>query len=193
VKEPAKDYPQLTVRTQKEWSRWLQRNHAESDGAWLRFFKKGSGRQDLTYEQALQEALCWGWIDGQSRPLDELSWRQKFTPRRARSTWSKRNRDRIALLTGEGRMKPAGVAAVEAAKRDGRWEQAYDSPSTMTMPRDFLAALRTDPAAYAFFKTLTKANTYAIGYRLQTAKKPETRARRMAALLAMLSRGEKLH
>ena len=186
-------YPLLPVANQKEWSQWLRRNHATSEGVWLRFFKKDSGRQDLMYEQALQEALCYGWIDGQSRPLDEISWKQKFTPRRPRGTWSRRNRERVAMLIRDGRMKPAGMKEVQAAKEDGRWDQAYESPSRMVVPPDFLAALRKDRAAYAFYKTLNRANTYAIAYRLQTARTAQTRDRRKAALLAMLSRGEKLH
>ena len=187
------DYPLLPVETQKAWNQWLRRNHALSDGVWLRFYKKSSGRQGITYEQALEEALCYGWIDGQAKPDGEGSWKQKFTPRRSRSMWSKRNRDRVAKLAEQGRMKAAGLKAVQAAKDDGRWGQAYDSPANMAIPPDFLAALKKDRAAFAFFKTLNKANTYAIAWRLQTAKKPETRARRMAALLGMLSRGEKLH
>jgi uncharacterized protein YdeI (YjbR/CyaY-like superfamily) len=183
----------LPVETRKAWNQWLRRNHTSSKGVWLRLYKKDSGRQGLTYEQALEEALCYGWIDGQSKPNDKDSWLQKFTPRRPRGTWSKRNRDRVARLTSQGRMKAAGLKAVQAAKEDGRWDRAYDSPAQMRIPPDFLAALKKDRRAYAFFKTLNKANTYAIAWRLQTAKKPETRARRMAALLAMLSRGEKLH
>jgi uncharacterized protein YdeI (YjbR/CyaY-like superfamily) len=187
------EYPLLPAETQKAWNQWLRRNHASSEGVWLRFFRKDSGRQDLTYEQALQEALCYGWIDGQARPEGESSWMQKFTPRRARSTWSKRNRDRVARLVKEERMKPAGLKAVQAAKEDGRWDRAYDSPAQMNIPSDFLAALKKDRKAFTFFKTLNRTNTYAIAWRLQTAKKAETRARRMSALLAMLSRGEKLH
>jgi len=187
------EYPLLPVDTRKAWSQWLQRNHKSSEGAWLRFFRKNSGLQDLTYEQALEEALCYGWIDGQARPNDNISWLQKFTPRRPKSVWSKRNRDRVARLIKEGRMKPAGLKVMEAAREDGRWDKAYDSPAQMKVPSDFLAALKKDPGAYRFYKTLNRANTYAIAWRLQTAKKPETRARRMATLLAMLSRGEKLH
>jgi uncharacterized protein YdeI (YjbR/CyaY-like superfamily) len=193
VTAKTEEYPVLTVETQKAWRRWLRLNHASSEGAWLRFFKKGSGRQDITYEQALEEALCQGWIDGQARPNDKVSWLQKFTPRRPRSVWSKRNRDRVERLIAEGRMEPAGQKAIQAAKEDGRWDKAYDSPSQMKVPSDFLAALKKDPKAYTFYKTLNKANTYAIAWRLQTAEKAETRARRMALLLAMLSRGEKLH
>jgi uncharacterized protein YdeI (YjbR/CyaY-like superfamily) len=187
------EYPVVAVDTQKAWSQWLRRNHTSTDGVWLRFFRKDSGRQNLTYEQALEEALCYGWIDGQAKPNDDISWLQKFTPRRPRSVWSKRNRDRVARLITEGLMKPAGLKVIQAAKEDGRWDKAYDSPAQMKVPSDFLAALKKDPEAYRFYKTLNKANTYAIAWRLQTAKKPETRARRMTSLLAMLARGEKLH
>jgi uncharacterized protein YdeI (YjbR/CyaY-like superfamily) len=193
VTPKANEYPVLPVDTEKAWSQWLKRNHALSEGVWLRFFRKDSSWQDLTYEQALQEALCYGWIDGQAKSVDSDSWLQKFTPRRPKSVWSKRNRDRVARLITEGRMKPAGLKVIQAAKDDGRWDKAYDSPAQMKVPSDFLAALKKNQEAYRFYKTLNRANTYAIAWRLQTAKKPETRARRLAALLAMLARGEKLH
>ena len=160
------EYPLLPVDTRKAWSQWLRRNHKSSEGAWLRFFRKNSGLQDLTYEQALEEALCYGWIDGQARPNDNISWLQKFTPRRPKSVWSKRNRDRVARLIKEGRMKPAGLKVMEAAREDGRWDKAYDSPAQMKVPSDFLAALKKDPGAYRFYKTLNRANTYAIAWRL---------------------------
>jgi uncharacterized protein YdeI (YjbR/CyaY-like superfamily) len=176
----------------KPWSTWIARNHTSSDGIWVRFFKKASGKKTVTYEEVLEEALCYGWIDGQSKGLDEASWVQRFTPRRPRSLWSKRNRERVALLTAAGRMRPAGLREVEAAKADGRWDQAYDSPKSMEVPPDFLKAVRKNREAYAFYKTLNKANTYAIAWRLQTARKPETRTRRMETLLAMLARREKL-
>lgn len=183
----------LPFATPAAWRQWLRRNHKSPEGIWIRFYKKGSEVKSVNYAQALDEALCWGWIDGQSKSLDEISWIQKFTPRRPRSLWSKRNREHIARLTREGRMKPPGLEAVKAAKADGRWDQAYDSPANAKMPADFLKALKADPAAHAFYKTLSKSNTYAILWRLQTAKKPETRARRMATFLAMLARGEKLY
>jgi len=172
---------------------WLVVNHAKCDGIWLRFFKKDSGKATVTYAQALDQALCFGWIDGQAKALDELSWIQKFTPRRARSGWSKRNTEHVERLTKDGLMMPAGLQAVAAAKADGRWHTAYDSPRNAKPPEDFLKALAKDKKAKSFFDGLNRANLYAIVYRLQTAKKPETRARRMEMIVAMMSRGEKFH
>jgi uncharacterized protein YdeI (YjbR/CyaY-like superfamily) len=177
----------------KEWERWLAKSHASSNGVWLRFFKKAARRSSVTYPEALALALCYGWIDGQLRKHDEQSWLRKFTPRRPRSVWSKRNRDLVEQLARAGRLKPAGLKEVEEAKSDGRWERAYDSPSKMVVPADFLKELSKDRKALLFFRTLNKANTYAIAWRLQTAKKPETREKRMKAILAMLSKGEKFH
>jgi len=182
-----------TFERAEEWRRWLTKYHASSSGVWIRIFKRGSGVKTVSYAEALDEALCFGWIDGQKDAYDATSWLQKFTPRRSKSVWSKRNREHIARLIGENRMTAAGLAEVEAAKTDGRWDNAYDSPSTMEVPDDFLEELKKDKAAYAFFKTLNRANTYAIAWRLQTAKKPETRARRMEMLLAMMRQGKKLH
>lgn len=187
------EMPTKAFATQGAWERWLRTHHEKVPGVWLRFYKKESGIRGLAYPEALDTALCYGWIDGQAKSLDDVSWIQKFCPRRPRSLWSKRNREHIARLTAEGRMKPAGLREVEKAKADGRWEQAYDAASTMEVPDDFLRALAKDKKALAFFKTLNKANTYAIAWRLQTAKKPETRQRRMEKLLAMMARGEKLH
>ena len=147
----------------------------------------------MTHGQALDEALCFGWIDGQGKAYDDESWLLKFTPRSPRSVWSKRNRELVARLIREKRMQPAGLREVARAKKDGRWERAYDSPRNMEMPPDFLKELRKDKGAYAFFKTLNRANTYAIAWRLQTAKKPETREKRMKTLLATLAQGRKLH
>ncbi len=176
-----------------EWRHWLAQNHAVSNGVWIRFSKKGSGTPSPTHGEALDEALCYGWIDGQLKKGDEESYLQKFTPRRTRSIWSKRNIEHVARLQKAGRMKPAGLKEVEAAKIDGRWEKAYDSPANMEMPDDFLQELSKDKKAQAFFETLNKTNTYAIAWRLQTAKKPETREKRMKKILEMLSKGEKLH
>jgi uncharacterized protein YdeI (YjbR/CyaY-like superfamily) len=172
---------------------WLATNHTKSDGIWLQIFKKDSGTKTITYAEALDVALCYGWIDGQKEKYDENSWLQKFTPRRLKSVWSKRNKEHIARLIKAKKMKPAGFKEIELAKADGRWEQAYDSPSNMKVPEDFLQALAKNKKADLFFKTLNKANTYAIAWRLQTAKKPETRAKRMKVLLGMMARGEKLH
>jgi uncharacterized protein YdeI (YjbR/CyaY-like superfamily) len=183
----------ISFKSQKEWERWLAKNHAISDGIWMRLFKKDSGVPSVTYAEALDEALCYGWIDGQLDKYDDKSWLRKFTPRRPKSVWSKRNIGHVDRLTRAGKMRPTGLKEIEAAKADGRWRQAYDSPSAMQVPEDFLQELSKNKKAKAFFETLNKANTYAIAWRLQTAKKPETRAKRMKALIEMLKKGEKLH
>lgn len=183
----------LSFRSAKEWAKWLATNHASCDGIWLRFFKKDSGVATVTHAEALDEALCYGWIDGQIDKYDAKSWLHKFTPRRAKSIWSKRNIGHVGRLLKARRMKPAGLRQVEAAKADGRWKRAYDSPKAMEVPQVFLRELTKDKTAEAFFKTLNRANTYAIAWRLQTAKKPETREKRMKAILAMLAKGEALH
>ena len=188
-----KDAPIKAFATPQLWRAWLDKNHTRSNGIWLRIFKKDSKRKTVTYDEALDDALCFGWIDGQMKSLDELSYVQKFTPRRPRSTWSKRNRENVTRLIKEKRMTPAGLQEITAAKKDGRWDAAYDSSKEMSVPDDFLDALKKDKNAYAFYKTLNKANTYAISWRLQTATTPETRARRMKNLLTMLSEGKKLH
>lgn len=173
--------------------KWLAANHDQSDGIWLRIFKKDSGELSVTYAEALDEALCFGWIDGQKQRHDDLSWRQRFTPRRPKSGWSKINTQHAERLTQAGRMKTPGHAAIDAAKKDGRWTAAYDSPSKATVPKDFLAALRKNKKARTFFESLNRANLYAIAYRLQTAKKPETKQRRMETILAKLAKGEAFH
>jgi uncharacterized protein YdeI (YjbR/CyaY-like superfamily) len=183
----------LSFRSSSEFRKWLAANHRRSDGIWLRIFKKGSGESSVTYAEALDEALCFGWIDGQKQRHDEDSWRQRFTPRRPRSGWSKINTQHATRLIAAGRMKAAGRAQIDAAKKDGRWTAAYDSPSQATFPEDFLAAVRRNKKAEAFFESLNKANRYAIAYRLQTAKKPETKQRRIEMILAMLARGEAFH
>jgi uncharacterized protein YdeI (YjbR/CyaY-like superfamily) len=177
----------------KSWEAWLARNFAKSPGLWLRIYKKGSGQRSVTYAEALDVALCYGWIDSQKRPMDEMSWLQRFGPRRPRGGWSRLNTRHAERLIESGRMKPAGLAEVDAARQDGRWQRAYDSPSAATVPADFLAALAKDKKARSFFEGLSRANVYAIAYRLQTAKKPETRAKRMRLILAMLARGESFH
>jgi uncharacterized protein YdeI (YjbR/CyaY-like superfamily) len=177
----------------KEWELWLAKKHARSAGVWIRFFKKGSGIASLTHADALAFALCFGWIDGQVKKHDADSWLHKFAPRRPRSLWSKRNRELAAQLTKAGKMQPAGLKEVESAQSDGRWDRAYDSPSTMTVPQDFMKELSKNKAARKFFNTLNKANIYAIGWRLQTAKKPETRERRIKAMIEMLAAGNKFH
>jgi uncharacterized protein YdeI (YjbR/CyaY-like superfamily) len=195
-KTPTPAKPELEILpfpTARHWERWLTKNAARSKGIWLQFFKKDSGIASITYAEALNVALCFGWIDGQIKRHDEQSWIHKFTPRRPKSMWSKRNRDLVEQLTKSGKMRPAGLKEVEAAKADGRWDQAYDSPSKMTVPEDFLKALAKNPTAMKFFKTLNKANTYAIAWRLQTAKRPETRQKRMQALIEMLAAEKKIH
>ncbi len=183
----------LSFPTLAAWERWLERNHTTSKGVWLRIAKKGSEIRSVTYAEALDAALCYGWIDAVKAAGDASSWLQRFTPRTKRSGWSKTNTAHAERLMKAGRMRPAGLAAIEAAKKDGRWRWAYASPATMTVPADFMRALAKNPKALAFFRTLNRANTYAIGYRLATAKQPETRARRMAVLLAMMARQEKIH
>lgn len=175
------------------WRQWLADHHADTDGVWLRLYKKASGVASVTYAEALDSALCYGWIDGLVRSLDELSYVQKFTPRRKRSIWSKRNTEHIARLTEAGLMTPAGIAEVERAKADGRWDAAYDMPSEMVVPKDFLAELHKHPKAEKFFETLNKTNRYAIVWQLQTAKTEATRLRRQAKFIAMLEAGEKLY
>ena len=159
----------------------------------LRIYKKDSAVATVTYAEALDQALCFGWIDGQKKPYDAQSWLQKFTPRRPNSAWSKKNTQHAERLIASGEMSPAGSKEVNSAKADGRWTVAYDSFANATIPEDFLEALARDRKALAFFETLNKTNLYAIAYRLQTAKKPETRARRMLAIIEKLSRGEKFH
>lgn len=192
---PAADpqYPVMLFAKQGDWAAWLDENHSTARGVWLRFAKKASSLVSLTYAQAVEAALCYGWIDGQAKSEGEDSWLQKFTPRGKRSIWSKLNRERVAMLLESGRMRPAGLAAVEAAQADGRWERAYDSPGASGVPEDLQAALVANPAARAFFGTLNSQNRYAILFRIQTAVKPETRARRIEQFVAMLERGETLH
>lgn len=185
--------PILSFPSPAEWSRWLAKNHDTAKGLWLRFFKKGSGVKSIIYAEALDEALCYGWIDGQLNKHDEDSYLQKFTPRGPKSVWSKRNTEHVKRLGEEGRMKPAGLKQVEAAKADGRWEKAYESPGKMAVPEDFLKALSKNKKAKAFFDTLNKANSYAIAWRLQTAKKQETREKRVKAIVEMLAKEEKFH
>ena len=187
------EQPVIAFETAEGWEAWLAKNHAESNGIWLRFFKKGTGIASINYAEALDEALCYGWIDGQGKSHDEQSYIQKFTPRRPRSVWSKRNTEHIRRLTNAGRMKPAGLAEVEAAKKDGRWARAYAPPSAATLPDDFVRELNKNKKAKAFFETLNKRNTYPITFRLENARKPETRERRLREILAMLERGEKFY
>ena len=190
---PTSDYPILLFADRTAFRRWLSAHHASQPGLWLRIAKAASPLQSVTYAEALDVALCFGWIDGQKRSYDADSFLQKFTPRQKRSPWSKRNREHVERLVAAGEMHAAGLAAVEAARADGRWDRAYDSPGTAKVPEDLQAALAERPAAQAFFETLKGANRYAILYRIQTAVKPATRARRIAEFVAMLQRRETLH
>jgi uncharacterized protein YdeI (YjbR/CyaY-like superfamily) len=183
----------LPFRSALDFRNWLAKHHATSDGVWLRIFKKSSSEKTVTYAEALDQALCYGWIDGQLKPHDAQSWLRKFTPRRPRSGWSKINTQHVGRLTKAGAIAPAGLAAVQAAKADGRWQAAYASPRNARPPVDFLKRLARNKKANAFFKTLNKANVYAIVYRLQTARKPETREKRMRMILTMLARGKSFH
>lgn len=183
----------MLFETPELWAQWLRENYLSGDGLWIKFAKAASGIRSMSSAEALEEALCWGWIDGQRKPFDEAHYLNKYTPRRKRSLWSKRNCGIADRLIAEGRMQPQGMKEIEAAKADGRWEQAYDAASTMQMPADFLERLAQYPEAFAFFNTLNKTNRYAICWRLQTARKPETRERRMVTLLEMLQQGKKFH
>ena len=172
---------------------WLADNHETETELWVRIYKKASSRPSVTWTDCVVESLCFGWIDGQKASLDELSYLQRLTPRRARSSWSQKNREHVERLVAQGRMTPAGLRHVEAAKADGRWDAAYAGAADMVIPADFLAALDERPEAKAFYETLNRTNLFAIYYRLTSAKKPETRARRMARIIEQLERGERFH
>ena len=189
---PADAGPTL-FRNAKAFESWLKRNHAQSDGVWLMIAKRGADAPSVTYPEAVEIALCWGWIDGQKKGLDDQHFLQRFTPRRARSIWSKINVDKVAALIEAGRMQAPGYAQIEAAKADGRWDQAYDGARTSTVPDDLVAALDANPPAKAFFAAINASNRYAVLWRVQTAVKPETRAKRIAQLVEMLARGETVH
>ncbi len=193
IKPSKSDQPIIPFANTQIWEQWLEQNHLESNGIWIQFYKKNSGIASVTYAEALDVALCYGWIDAQLKSIDELSYKQHFTQRRPKSIWSKRNIEHIARLTKEGRMKPNGIKQVEAAKSDGRWEQAYDSPGKMVLPEEFITELTKDEKALAFYESLSKTNKYAIGWRIQTAKRPETKEKRMKEIIEMLRKGEKLH
>ncbi len=190
----AVELPELIVRDAAAWREWLANHHANPTGVWLVLAKKGTEKPtSLTYDQALEEALCHGWIDGQAGRRDEATYRQRFTPRRRRSAWSKRNTGIAERLIAEDRMHPAGHAEVERAKADGRWEAAYAGPARMEVPADLAEALAAEPKAQAMFEGLNGQNRYAILYRIATAKRAETRARKIEQFVAMLSRGETVH
>jgi uncharacterized protein YdeI (YjbR/CyaY-like superfamily) len=187
------DLPILFFNGQKDWEKWLEKNHQKSDGIWLKLAKKRKGVEALDYPQALESALCYGWIDGLKKTFDETAWIQRFTPRRPRSIWSKINREKAEGLIRDGRMKPAGLSAIESAKRDGRWEAAYDSWSAATVPDDLQAELNRNAKAAAFFELLSSRNRYAILFRIHTAKKAETRAKRIAEFIQMLKNKETVY
>jgi uncharacterized protein YdeI (YjbR/CyaY-like superfamily) len=191
--EPLKDTPVLLFESRQTWHGWLHTHHIESSGAWLKLAKKSSGHTSISYDEALEEALCYGWIDGQKQRYDNHYWMQKFTPRGPKSLWSKINVAKIEALLQSDKMQPAGLAAVEMGRKSGAWNAAYDSPSTTTVPKDFQTALEENPKAKQFFETLNKANVYGFCWRIQTAKKPETRKARIDTFIDMLNRGEKLH
>ena len=191
--ENSGEIPIFFFPSAKRWEEWLSKNHGRPQGVWLRFFKKSSGIATMTYDQALEAALCYGWIDGQAKRYDDDSYLQRFTPRQQHSGWSKRNTAIAERLIKERRMRPPGQRAIEAAKADGRWERAYDSPANARPPSDFLKALGRHPKAKAFFARLEKRNSYAIIYRLQTARTEDVRKKRMKEIIAMLEKGKKFH
>jgi uncharacterized protein YdeI (YjbR/CyaY-like superfamily) len=189
----APEDPTVSFPSADAWEAWLAREHDSSPGVWLEIAKKQRGVDSLTYDQALDVALCYGWIDGQKRPLDKKAWLQRFTPRRSGSKWSAINTRKAERLIAEGRMRPAGLRHVEQAKADGRWTAAYSGQRSATVPDDLQQALDANPAAKAFFATLTGANRYAILYRVQDAKRPETRTARIKHFVDMLTEGLTLH
>lgn len=195
AQEPARQPPPAMTlfKNARAFESWLKKHHASADGLWLQIAKRGAHEPSVTYAEAVEIALCWGWIDGQKKGLDDQHFLQRFTPRRARSVWSKVNVEKVAALTAAGRMQAPGLAQVEAAKADGRWARAYDGSRTSVVPDDLLAALDAQPPAKAFFATLNASNRYAVLWRIQTAVKPETRARRIEQLVDMLARGETIH
>ena len=187
------DQPELAFDSADAFERWLSENHDRSDGIWIKFAKKKSGIPSVVYAEALDSALCHGWIDGQTKAIDEDWYLQRFTPRRARSIWSKRNVDKVATLIEEGRMKPPGLAEVERAKADGRWDAAYEGPKNATPPPELQKVFDERPELAEFYWGMTSANRYAVVWNIATAKKPETRARRLAKYVAMMERGERPH
>jgi uncharacterized protein YdeI (YjbR/CyaY-like superfamily) len=193
MKKPIPEQPLLLFESASDWEAWLKENHENSAGVRLQIAKKGSGHTSVTYAEALDVALCYGWIDGQKLPMDDKFFIQKFTPRRAKSIWSKVNTEKVEQLIKQGRMQPAGIKQIEAAKADGRWDAAYASQKNMEIPEDFQAELDNHPEAKAFFDTLNKTNRFAIYFRITTAKKPETRRARIEKFIEMLTRHEKIY
>jgi uncharacterized protein YdeI (YjbR/CyaY-like superfamily) len=189
----AKDLPVISFATTRAWSAWLAAHHQSSLGLWMKIAKKGSQQSSIAYVQALEIALAWGWIDGQKAKFDDSWWLQRFTPRRARSIWSKINCQKATALIARGDMQPPGMVEVERAKKDGRWEAAYESQSRAVVPPDLLAALKANLRAARFFETLESRNRYAVLFRVHSAKRAETRARRIEKFVEMLARHEKLY
>jgi uncharacterized protein YdeI (YjbR/CyaY-like superfamily) len=187
------DLPVLPFESERAWEGWLEENHIDSQGVWLKIARKGVGQNSISYQEALSVALCFGWIDGQKNKFDDRYWLQKFTPRRPKSGWSKINCQKATELIEQGRMRPAGMREVERAKQDGRWDAAYESQSTATIPDDLQKALDANPAVKAFFDQLNSVNRYAMIYRITTAKKPETRRQRIEKFIAMLNDGKKIY
>jgi uncharacterized protein YdeI (YjbR/CyaY-like superfamily) len=180
-------------KDQTDWENWLKEHHKSSIGIWLRLGKKGSGLKSVTYAEALEGALCYGWIDGQKKPENEETWLQRFVPRSDKSIWSKINREKAETLIKRSRIMPVGLEAIARAKANGRWDAAYDSPSRSSVPEDFQFALDAKPRAKAFFETLDRANRYAVLFRIQTVRKAETRARKIREFVDMLSSHKKIH
>ncbi len=185
--------PIISFETQQDWERWLTEHYSGTEGLWLKIAKKEAGISTVNYAEALESAICYGWIDGQKASFDDKYWLQKFTPRRAKSIWSKVNCTKALALLAEGRMQPAGIRQVELAKADGRWELAYESQSKITIPDDFQRELDNNPKAQEFFTTLNSVNRYAILFRIQTAKKPATRSARISSFIEMLSNNQKIY
>jgi uncharacterized protein YdeI (YjbR/CyaY-like superfamily) len=188
-----KGLPITHFESQKDWEAWLQKNHTTSGGIWIKFAKKSSVIDSVSHQEALDTAICYGWIDGQTASFDDNFWLQRFTRRGPKSKWSKINCQKATELIAQGKMKAPGLKEVELAKRDGRWDKAYDSQRTMSVPDDLLKKLDESPRAHEFFANLDSKNRYAILYRIHDAKKPETRARRIEKFVTMLNEGKKIH
>jgi uncharacterized protein YdeI (YjbR/CyaY-like superfamily) len=193
AKQAKQELPVISLESREAWRRWLSRRHTASRGLWLKIAKAGSGIDTVSHAEAVEVALCYGWIDGQRTSLDEDYFLQKFTPRRPKSKWSKINRDKATKVIDKGEMKPAGLREVERAKSDGRWDAAYDAPSTASVPADLQRELDRNDKARGFFSTLDSTNRYAILYRIQDAKRPETRAQRIEKFVAMLNDHKKIY
>jgi uncharacterized protein YdeI (YjbR/CyaY-like superfamily) len=194
INKPEKtDFQIVSFNSKEAFESWLDQHHHVAKGIWLRFYKKGSGIPSIVYKEALDVALCYGWIDSQLDKSNEASYLQKFTPRRPKSLWSKRNIENVMRLEEEGRMRPSGMLETEKAKNDGRWEKAYDSPGNMEIPDDFIQELSKSKKAFAFFESLNRTNKYTIGWRIQTAKTEEIRSKRIKEILTMMDKEEKFH